>query len=152
MLPTISLCSIRPSHWITTSRRKKTVRGSLATARLTLNTPTRGTTPLEEMEMVATQMAMGTMVKTRETTPMATRMETMVTTMEATEITVVGMTYGACHVPSYLSTGVLGVSTARRYEDRLGPEGRLCQQPAGVSTVEGQSRAMKTKAHQWLFR
>jgi hypothetical protein len=62
-----------------------------------------------------------------------------------------GMTYGACHMPSYLPAGVPGVSTARRYEDRLGPEGRLCQQPAGDSTVEGRSRAMKTKAHQRLF-
>jgi hypothetical protein len=43
------------------------------------------------MEMVATQMAMGTMVETRETTPMATRMETMVTTMEAMEITLEAM-------------------------------------------------------------
>jgi hypothetical protein len=29
---------------------------------------------------------------------------------------------------------------------------RLCPQPAGDSTVEGRSRAMKTKAHQRLFR
>jgi hypothetical protein len=65
---------------------------------------------------------------------------------------VVGMTYGACHVPSYLPADVLGVSTARRQEDRLRLEGRPCQQPAGVSIVEGRSRAMKTKAHQRLFR
>jgi hypothetical protein len=43
------------------------------------------------MEMVATQMAMGTMVETRETTPMATRIVTMVTTMEAMEITLEAM-------------------------------------------------------------
>jgi hypothetical protein len=65
---------------------------------------------------------------------------------------VVGMTYGACHVPSYLPAGVPGVSTAGRQEDRLRPEGRLCQQPAGDSAVEGRSRAMKTKAHQRLSR
>jgi hypothetical protein len=38
---------------------------------------------------------------------------------------VVGMTYGGCHVPSYLAAGVPGVSTARRQEDRLRLEGRL---------------------------
>jgi hypothetical protein len=64
---------------------------------------------------------------------------------------VVWMTYGACHVPSYLLAGIPGVSTAQRYEDRLSLEGRLCQQPADVSTVEGQNRAMKTKSHQRLF-
>jgi hypothetical protein len=62
------------------------------------------------------------------------------------------MTYGACYMPSYLPAGVPGVSTARRQEDWLRLEGRLCQQPAGDSTVEGQSRAMKTRAHQRLFR
>jgi hypothetical protein len=65
---------------------------------------------------------------------------------------VVEMTYGACHVPSYLPAGVPGVSTARRQEDRLRLKGRLCQQPAGTSIMEGRSRAMKTKAHQRLFR
>jgi hypothetical protein len=39
----------------------------------------------------------------------------------------------------------------RRQEDRLRLEGRLHQQPAGDPTVEGWSRAMKTKAHQRLF-
>jgi hypothetical protein len=65
---------------------------------------------------------------------------------------VMGMTYGACHVPSYLPAGVPGVSTASAREDRLRPKGRLRQQPAGDSTVEGRSRAKKTKAHQRLFR
>jgi hypothetical protein len=65
---------------------------------------------------------------------------------------VVGMTYGACHVPSYLPAGVPGVPMARRQEGRLRLEGRLCQQPAGDSIEEGQSRAIKTKAHQRLFR
>jgi hypothetical protein len=36
-------------------------------------------------------------------------------------------------------------------EDRLRPKGRLRQQPADDSTKESQSRAMKTKALQWLF-
>jgi hypothetical protein len=62
-----------------------------------------------------------------------------------------GMTYGVCHVPSYLPAGVPGVSTARRQEDWLRLEDRLCQQPAGNSTEERQSRAMKTKAHQRMF-
>jgi hypothetical protein len=64
---------------------------------------------------------------------------------------VMGMTYGACHVPSYLSAGIPGVSTARGQEDRLHLQGRLRQQLAGDSVEEGRSRAMKTKAHQWLF-
>jgi hypothetical protein len=58
-------------------------------ARLTLYLPIRDTTSPKVMEMVVTPMAIGTMVETRETTPMEamdTRMEeieiTMVTTME----------------------------------------------------------------------
>jgi hypothetical protein len=35
-------------------------------------------------------------------------------------------------------------------EDRLHPKGRLRQQPAGDSTEENWSRALKTKASQWL--
>jgi hypothetical protein len=54
-------------------------------------------------------------------------------------------------VPSYLPAGVPGVSTARRQEDRHRLEGRLCQQPAGDSTVECRSRATKTRTHQRLF-
>jgi hypothetical protein len=65
---------------------------------------------------------------------------------------VVGMTYGACHVLSYLPAGVPRVSMARRQEDRLCSKGRLRQQPAGDSIEEGRSRAMKTKAHQRPFR
>jgi hypothetical protein len=57
----------------------------------------------------------------------------------------VGMTYGACHMPSYLPAGVPGVSTAQRPEDRLRPKGRLRQQPVGDSTEENRGRAMKTK-------
>jgi hypothetical protein len=58
---------------------------------------------------------------------------------------VVGMTYGACHGPSYLTAGIPGVPTASAREDRLRPKGRLRQQPAGDSAVEDRSRAMKTK-------
>jgi hypothetical protein len=65
---------------------------------------------------------------------------------------VMGMTYGACQGPSNMPAGVPGVSTALAQEDRLRPKGRLRQQPAGDSTEESQSRAMKTKALQWLFR
>jgi hypothetical protein len=64
---------------------------------------------------------------------------------------VVGMTYGACQGPSNMPAGVLGVSTALAQEDRLHPKDRLRQQPAGDSTEESQSRAMKTKAPQRLF-
>jgi hypothetical protein len=41
------------------------------------------------MEMVVTPMAIGTMVETRETTPMDITMEAMVTRMEEMEITMV---------------------------------------------------------------
>jgi hypothetical protein len=64
---------------------RKTVRGSSTMARITLNIPTRDTTPLKAMEMVVTPMAIGTMAETRETTPMDITMEGMVTTMEAIE-------------------------------------------------------------------
>jgi hypothetical protein len=63
-----------------------------------------------------------------------------------------GMTYGACHGPSNMPVGIPGVSTALGREDRFHLKGRLCQQPAGDSTEESQSRAMKTKALQRLFR
>jgi hypothetical protein len=63
-----------------------------------------------------------------------------------------GMTYGACQGPSYLPAGVPGVSTALGREDRLRPKGRLRQQPAGDSTEQSRSRAMKTKALQRLDR
>jgi hypothetical protein len=65
---------------------------------------------------------------------------------------VVGMTYGACHMLSYLPAGVPGVSTARRQEDRLRLEGRLCRQPADSSAEEGRSRATKTEVDQRLSR
>jgi hypothetical protein len=65
---------------------------------------------------------------------------------------VVGMTYGAHHGPSNRPAGVPGVPAAPAREDRLCPKGRLRQQPAGDSIEEGRSRAMKTKAHQRLFR
>jgi hypothetical protein len=60
-------------------------------ARLTLNIPTRDTTPLKAMEMVVIPMAIGTMAETRETTPMEITMEAMVTIMEAMDITMEAM-------------------------------------------------------------
>jgi hypothetical protein len=80
---------IRLSHWITTSRRKRTARGSSAKERPTLNLSIRDTTSLKAMEMVVTPMAIGAMVETRETLPMDITMETMVTRMEEMEITMV---------------------------------------------------------------
>jgi hypothetical protein len=65
---------------------------------------------------------------------------------------VMGMTNGAYNGPSNMPAGVPGVSTASAQEDRLRPKSRLRQQPAGDSTEGSQSRAMKTKALQWLFR
>jgi hypothetical protein len=64
----------------------------------------------------------------------------------------VGMTSEACKGPCYLLAGVLGISIALGREDRLCPKGRLRQQPAGDSTEESQSQAMKTRKLQWLFR
>jgi hypothetical protein len=64
---------------------------------------------------------------------------------------VMGMTYEACQGPSYLPAGVPGVSTALGWEDRLRSKGWLRQQPAGDSTEESQSWAMKTRALQRLF-
>jgi hypothetical protein len=66
-------------------------------------------------------------------------------TLPVSGASVMGMTYGACHVPSYPPAGVPGVSTARRPEDRLRPKGRLRQQSVGDSTEENRSRTMKTK-------
>jgi hypothetical protein len=85
---------IRLSHWITTSGRKRTARGSSATARLTLNRSTRSTIHLKTVEMVvctgmeaisakemvATSTAIDPMEDSGETTPMAITMETMVST------------------------------------------------------------------------
>jgi hypothetical protein len=62
------------------------------------------------------------------------------------------MTYGACQGPCYLPAGVPGISTALGREDRLRPNGRLRQQPAGDSIEESQSQAMKTRILQQLFR
>jgi hypothetical protein len=44
-----------------------------------------------------------------------------------------------------MPAGIPGVPTASAREDRLCPKGRLRQQPAGNSTEENWSRAMKTK-------
>jgi hypothetical protein len=62
------------------------------------------------------------------------------------------MTSGACQGPCYLPAGVPGISTALGKEDQLSPKGLLRQQPAGDSTEESQSRAMKTRFLQRLFR
>jgi hypothetical protein len=56
------------------------------------------------------------------------------------------MTYRAYHGPSNMLANIPGVPTMLAREDRLRLKGRLCQQPAGNSTEEGRSRAMKTKA------
>jgi hypothetical protein len=63
-----------------------------------------------------------------------------------------GMTYGVHHEPSYMPVGVPGVPAALTREDQLRPKGQLRQQPAGDSTEEGRSQAMKTKASQRLSR
>jgi hypothetical protein len=66
------------------------------------------------MEMVATQMAMGTMVGTRETTSMATRIETMVTTMEAMDNTVLRGIYRISSAIIARSQNILRICAQRR--------------------------------------
>jgi hypothetical protein len=51
-----------------------------------------------------------------------------------------------------MPAGVSGVSTASSKKDRLQLKGRLRQQPAGNSTEESQSRAMKIRFLQRLCR
>jgi hypothetical protein len=63
-----------------------------------------------------------------------------------------GMTSGVCQGRRCLPAGVPGVSTASSREDRLQLKGQLHQQPAGDSTEESQSRAMKTRFLQRLCR
>jgi hypothetical protein len=84
----------RPSHWTTTSGRKRTIKGNLATARTMWNHSTRSTTHLRAVDMVVhtsmgavsarevvvTSMAIRTMENSRETTPMVITMDTMVST------------------------------------------------------------------------
>jgi hypothetical protein len=72
--------------------------------------------------------------------------------MPVSGASVMGMTYTVYHGPSNMSTDVPGVPTALAQEDQLRPKGRLRQQPAGDSTEENRSRAMKTKASQRLSR
>jgi hypothetical protein len=92
---------IKLSHWITTSGRKRTARGSLAMARLTLNCSTRSTIHLNAVEMVVrtdmeaisakemavTLMAIGTMEDSEETTPMTITMVITMGTMDSTATT-----------------------------------------------------------------
>jgi hypothetical protein len=49
-----------------------------------------------------------------------------------------------------MPAGIPGVSTASSKKDRLQLKGRLRQQPAGDSTEESQSRAMKIRFLQLL--
>jgi hypothetical protein len=65
---------------------------------------------------------------------------------------VVGITSGVCQGQRCLSAGVPGVSTGSSREDRLWLKGRLRQQLADDSTEESQSRAMKTRFLQRLYR
>jgi hypothetical protein len=84
--------------------------------------------------------------KTTRQSPMQTH-----ETSPVSGASVVGMTSRACQGPCYLPAGVPGISTALGREDRLRPKGRLPQQPAGDSTEESQSRAMKTRILQRPF-
>jgi hypothetical protein len=92
MHPTISLYLIRPSHWRTTSGRKRTAKGSSATARTMWNHTTRSTTHLKAVDMavhtsmgaisakgmVVTSMAIRTMEDSGEITPVVIAMDTNV--------------------------------------------------------------------------
>jgi hypothetical protein len=97
----------------------------------------------------------GTSTETNETlVRKRTRRSPMQThkTSPVSGASVVEMTYGACQGPCYLPAGVPGITMALGREDQLRPKGRQRQQPAGDSTEESQSRAMKTRILQWLFR
>src|SRR3954452_12235164 len=88
MHPTTSLCLIKPSHWTTTSGRKKTARGSLAVTGATLTSLTRSIILLREVEATVpialevtstgktatTIMATGPMVTTGIIAPVETAM------------------------------------------------------------------------------
>src|SRR3954452_24928091 len=88
MHPTTSLCLIKPSHWTTTSGRKKTARGSLAVTGPTRMSLTRNIILLREVEATVlialevtstgetatTIMAIGPMVTTGTITPVQTAM------------------------------------------------------------------------------
>jgi hypothetical protein len=65
---------------------------------------------------------------------------------------VVGMTSGVCQGQRCMPAGIPGVSTASSKKDRLQLKGRLRQQPAGDSTEESQSWAMKIRFLQRLCR
>jgi hypothetical protein len=67
-------------------------------------------------------------------------------TLPVSGASVMGMTYRAYHRPSNMPANVPGVPMVLAREDWLRLKGRLRQQPAGNSTEEGQSQAMKTKA------
>jgi hypothetical protein len=63
---------------------------------------------------------------------------------------VVGMTSGVRQGRCCLPEGIPRISTVLSQEDRLAPKGRLRQRPAGDSTEESQSRAMKIRFLQRL--
>jgi hypothetical protein len=50
-------------------------------------------------------------------------------TLPVSRASVMGITYGACQGPSNMPAGVLGVSTALGWEDRLRPKSRLATPP-----------------------
>src|SRR3954469_25902060 len=103
MHPTIMLCSIKPSPWITTSGRKRTVRGSLAITRPTRISLIRNIILMREMEttvlialedtsigeMATTIMAIDSMVITGTITPVETAM--VITTAIAMDLIMVAM-------------------------------------------------------------
>jgi hypothetical protein len=92
MLQIISLCLIRLSLWTTTSRKKRTVKGSSITAKVMWNHSRRNTTHLRAVdmaartsmgvvsikEMVATSTAISIMEVSRETAPMDIIVDIMV--------------------------------------------------------------------------
>jgi hypothetical protein len=97
----------------------------------------------------------GTSTETNKTSTRKRTHQSPMQTHETSPVSgasVVGMTSGACQGPCYLLAGIPGISTALGREDRLRPKGQLRQHPAGDSTEESQSQAMKTRKLQWLFR
>src|SRR4051812_43557096 len=146
MHPTSSLCLIKPSHWTTTSGRKKTARGSLAVTGPTWTSLTRNIIPLREVEATVlialevtsigetatTIMAIGPMVTTGTITPLEIA---MVITMAIAMDLIMGTTDS--RVPTLKARGAyqrLPATSARRMgiTPTTAQKGRLMMLPSPI--------------------
>jgi hypothetical protein len=86
MLQIISLCLIRLSRWTTTSRKKRTVKGSSVIARVMWNHSTRNTTQLRAVDM-ATLTSMG-VISAKEMVATSTTINIVEVSREATPVVI----------------------------------------------------------------